>query len=218
MVESTNDSQFLQRAIVNNLYFLQYFYFIIMTSSSSSRSFLLLTAVLGLSSFTGAFQIQQRPQTNPNHSSTSLHQTCDGRRNFLSRGAGAAMSVLVAGTALGQPAEASYSAFTNRENDWKEREAKGDIKVSNARQLRAQLREIAPMNGEGIFCPNGASAAVSPLMENKCGERQALPSVYGRTDDAMGNSIPGFAGSGGSGVSASALRTELSAQAYFREN
>jgi len=90
-----------------------------------------------------------------------------------------------------------------------------EIKYSNASQLRAQLREIAPMNSEGskIFCPNGASAAVSPLMENKCGDRQALPSVYGRKDDIMGNSIPGFGGD-----SPSLLRTELDRQAYFRSN
>ena len=67
--------------------------------------------------------------------------------------------------------------------------------------------------GSKIFCPNGPSAAVSPLMENKCGDRQALPSVYGRTEDAMGNSIPGFAG-----ANASTLRAELNAQAYFRDN
>jgi hypothetical protein len=33
-----------------------------------------------------------------------------------------------------------------------------EIKVSSARELRAQLREIAPMNDDGrskIFCPNG---------------------------------------------------------------
>ena len=89
-----------------------------------------------------------------------------------------------------------------------------EVKYSNARQLRQQLREIAPMNDEGskIFCPNGASAAVSPLMENKCGDRQALPSVYGRADDAMGNSVPGF------GANSQTLRAELNAQAYFRDN
>ena len=72
------------------------------------------------------------------------------------------------------------------------------------------------MNDEGskIFCPNGSSAAVSPLMENKCGDRQALPSVYGRTEDNMGNSIPGFGG----GVNSQQLRAELNAQAYFRDN
>ncbi len=91
-----------------------------------------------------------------------------------------------------------------------------EIQFSNAAKLRAQLREIAPMNDDGrskIFCPNGTSSAVSPLMENKCGDRQALPSVFGRTDDAMGNSVPGFGG-----PSPSALRSELDAQAYFRSN
>ena len=29
-------------------------------------------------------------------------------------------------------------------------------------------------------------------MENKCGDRLAMPSVYGRTEDVVGNSIPGF--------------------------
>ena len=90
-----------------------------------------------------------------------------------------------------------------------------EIKYSSASSLRAQLREIAPMNDEGtkIFCPNGPSAAVSPMMENKCSDRQALPSVYGRSDDAMGNSIPGFGG-----TSPSLLRAQLEEQAYFRSN
>lgn len=50
------------------------------------------------------------------------------------------------------------------------------------------------MNNEAskVFCPNGVSAAVSPLMENKCGDRLAMPSVYGRANDIVGNSIPGF--------------------------
>ena len=71
-----------------------------------------------------------------------------------------------------------------------------DIKVSTARDLRNQLREIVPQNSEGskIFCPNGASAAVSPMMENKCGDRMATASVFGRTEDTVGNSIPGFNG------------------------
>ena len=41
-------------------------------------------------------------------------------------------------------------------------------------------------------------------MENKCGDRMAMPSVYGRTEDIVGNSIPGFAGgrySGRTGLS-----------------
>ncbi len=89
-----------------------------------------------------------------------------------------------------------------------------DVKISTASSLRAQLRDIAPMNDEGtkIFCPNGPSAAVSPMMENRCGDRQALPSVYGRSNDSMGNSIPGFGG-----TSPSLLRAQLEEQAYFRQ-
>ena len=36
-----------------------------------------------------------------------------------------------------------------------------DINISSARDLRSQLREIAPMNNEGskLFCPNGESSA-----------------------------------------------------------
>jgi len=95
-----------------------------------------------------------------------------------------------------------------------------EIKYSNSRELRAQLQEIAPMNSEGskLFCPNGPSANVSPLMENKCGDRQALPSVYGRNNDIMGNSIPGFGSVGAANAATiSELRNELNAQAYFRD-
>eukprot|EP00980_Cylindrotheca_fusiformis_P028042 scaffold22577_cov122-Cylindrotheca_fusiformis.AAC.21 len=108
-----------------------------------------------------------------------------------------------------QPASAKYSDYSRREKDWEERNKSGDIKYSSARQLRAQLQEIVPMNSSSskIFCPNGPSANVSPLMENKCGDRLATPSVFGRQDDVMGNSIPGFkegyfSNGGGSSVSA----------------
>ena len=79
---------------------------------------------------------------------------------------------------------------------WAQYNTSIDIKVSTARDLRNQLREIVPQNSEGskIFCPNGASAAVSPMMENKCGDRMATASVFGRTEDTVGNSIPGFDG------------------------
>jgi len=97
-------------------------------------------------------------------------------------------------TAAPQEASAKYSDYARREKDWEERLSKGEVKISSARDLRAQLQEIAPMNTSSskIFCPNGPSANVSPLMENKCGDRLAAPSVYGRTNDVMGNSIPGF--------------------------
>jgi hypothetical protein len=96
---------------------------------------------------------------------------------------------------LPQSATASYSAYAHREEDWQQRIAQNAIQVSNPKQLRSQLREIAPMNEERsrIFCPNGPSAAVSPLMENRCSDiKQATPSVFGRSDDVVGNSIPGF--------------------------
>jgi hypothetical protein len=97
-------------------------------------------------------------------------------------------------------ADATYSAYAQREKDWIERESKGEIKVSTPKDLRRQLKDIAPMNDNSkskIFCPNGPSALVSPLMENKCGDRLATPSVYGRTEDIVGNSIPGFNYDGG---------------------
>lgn len=91
-------------------------------------------------------------------------------------------------------AHATYSAYTHREQDWQARGEKDEIHFSSARDLRQQLRDIAPMNSESskLFCPNGPSSAVSPLMENRCGDRMAMPSVYGRTQDVVGNSIPGF--------------------------
>jgi len=98
-----------------------------------------------------------------------------------------------------EEASASYSAYTNREKDWEERKAKGDITYKSARDLKSELRAIVPANSESskIFCPNGPSAAVSPLMENRCGDRMALPSVYGKQQDAVGNYIPGFSTANG---------------------
>lgn len=98
-----------------------------------------------------------------------------------------------------EPAFASYSAYTRREQDWQERINKGEIQIKTAKDLKKELAIIAPMNSERskIFCPNGPSSAVSPLMENKCGDRLAAPSVFGRTEDTVGNSIPGFSGGGG---------------------
>ena len=116
---------------------------------------------------------------------TAISSTASGddatstRRQLLFGALGAAAAL---GTTTA-PAEASYSAYTNREKDWQQRQSKGEIQYSTASSLKSQLREIAPMNTESsrIFCPNGPSAAVTPLMENKCGDRMAMPSVYGRT-------------------------------------
>jgi len=111
---------------------------------------------------------------------------------------------IIGSLALPQEASASYSGYTAREKDWETRGDKGDIKITTAIQLRRQLADIAPMNSEGskIFCPNGASSAVTPLMENRCSDiRMAAPSVYGRSTDIVGNSVPNGAKSitGGSG-------------------
>lgn len=68
-----------------------------------------------------------------------------------------------------------------------------EVQYSSARDLKRQLQEVAPMNvaKSQVFCPNGPSSAVSPLMENKCNDQMAMPSVFGRSDDILGNSIPG---------------------------
>jgi hypothetical protein len=119
------------------------------------------------------------------------------RRNMVSM----MMGTFLGGTTVAmtmtniQPASATYSAYAHREEDWQQRVAQNSVQVTTPKLLRAQLREIAPMNEERsrIFCPNGPSAAVTPLMENRCSDlRMATPSVYGRTEDAVGNSIPGF--------------------------
>jgi hypothetical protein len=131
--------------------------------------------------------------TNDNHNGNSA-SFFDRRQVFQTLGV--SLVATMAMTGQSEPASATYSAYTHREEDWQKRLDKGEVKVSSARDLRRQLREIAPMNDEGskIFCPNGPSSAVSPMMENKCSDREAIPSVYGRTEDTVGNSIPGFAG------------------------
>lgn len=114
----------------------------------------------------------------------------------------ASMATVTGGSAVGvfllnqESAQALYSTYARREQDWENRKSTGDVKFSSAADLRKQLADIVPQNSEQsrIFCPNGPSAAVSPLMENKCGDRLATPSVFGRTEDVLGNSIPGFSG------------------------
>lgn len=124
----------------------------------------------------------------------SVDDSVSSRRSLLKNSAASIFSIgAIASTQIPRAANASYSAYTNRENDWDKRVEKGEVKISSARDLKAQLREIAPMNAQSeIFCPNGPSSNVSPMMENKCSDRQAMPSVFGRQDDIVGNSIPGF--------------------------
>ena len=72
-----------------------------------------------------AFQVITQPNTSSRN--TRLHAQSNNssdneRRKVLSSGAGAALSILLGGTA---PAEASYTAYTRREEDWQQRSEKG---------------------------------------------------------------------------------------------
>ena len=72
-----------------------------------------------------AFHVNTQPNTSSRN--TRLHAQSNNssdneRRKILSRGAGAALSILLGGTA---PAEASYTAYTRREEDWQQRSEKG---------------------------------------------------------------------------------------------
>jgi hypothetical protein len=122
---------------------------------------------------------------------TTMHATT--RRDWLLCGTSTLFGITFSGKV--EPADATYSAYTAREKDWEERVAKGEVKISTPRSLRKQLQELVPENSDSrskVFCPNGTPSNVSPLMENKCADTLlALPSVYGRTEDAVGNSIPG---------------------------
>ena len=163
-------------------------------------------------SMTDAFAVggtaARTAKTNTALSASSSSE--QGRRDFL---AGALVTGLGVVTAAAPSAEATYSAYTHREEDWEARKKSGEVSYSNARDLRKQLQEIVPQNSSGskIFCPNGPSSNVSPMMENKCGDMLATPSVFGRSDDVLGNSIPGSSGrftaatvASGSAVAASA--------------
>ena len=147
----------------------------------------------------------------PQASMTSLfaESPCSRRDAFL----GMAAAFGTAMVASPEQASAKYSDYARREEDWQQRQKNGEVKYSSARDLRRELAEIVPQNSEGskVFCPNGPSSNVSPLMENKCSDvRTALPSVYGRSNDVMGNSIPGYSAGydwsagGGSSISAAA--------------
>ena len=149
--------------------------------------------------------------TTMSQTSTSLfaESSCSRRDAFL----GMAAAFGTAMVASPEQASAKYSDYSRREEDWQQRQKNGEVKYSSARDLRRELAEIVPQNSEGskVFCPNGPSSNVSPLMENKCSDvRQALPSVYGRSNDVMGNSIPGYSAGydwtagGGSSISAAA--------------
>jgi hypothetical protein len=150
---------------------------------------LVLATLLFASVGTNAFVISAVGQQSS--AATQLSAT---RRELLA-GSFSLVGAAIIVSANADPAQASYSAYAAREKDWDERLKKGEVKVSSPRELRKQLREIVPANDDSrskVFCPNGTPSNVSPLMENKCSDvLMALPSVYGRTQDSVGNSIPG---------------------------
>lgn len=85
-------------------------------------------AIICLSSVsTDAFQWQcQRPTIPTTNVRLNAEKYDNDRRTLLSRGGGAmALALLGAGTTIIQPAEASYTAYTRREDDWKQRVDKG---------------------------------------------------------------------------------------------
>ena len=168
---------------------------------ASPRSTILL-AVLLIFSSSPAFSFSSSRMPICSFKTTTTTRLLASRRTLLSNVFGTA-TLLITTTAFTstivgapEPAAASYTAYVQREKDWDDRQKQGAVTFSNAKSLRAQLKEIVPQNSEGskIFCPNGMSSAVSPLQENKCGDQLAMPSVYGRTSDVVGNSVPGVQG------------------------
>ena len=167
-----------------------------------SRRFITFLVVFILVACSHAFSFS--PSMMPVCSTTRTTRLFASRRTMLSNVFGATTFLITATTTTTtaalvvapRPAAASYTAYVQREKDWDDRQKQGAVTFSNAKSLRAQLKEIVPQNSEGskIFCPNGMSSAVSPLQENKCGDQLAMPSVYGRTTDVVGNSVPGVQG------------------------
>jgi len=196
--------------------------------------FLLASVALSTTSCASAFTTGKVPKSSINVEidsavpnildlNTATTPELSSRRDILRSMTGIAFGVATAVVSRTEEADASYTGFTQREQDWEARQKKGEVTFSNARNLKEQLREIAPMNNakSTIFCPNGPSSAVSPLMENKCNDVLAAPSVFGRTSDIAGNSIPGAANGkiyknnvpGG----ASSLNAEVGFPSYYKK-
>lgn len=87
--------------------------------------------ILSFSSTVDAFQSTTRSnpvsalRLNAESNEILSEETTTSRRNVLQKSAGVAFSILLTGTSLSESASASYSAYTRREDDWKEREKKG---------------------------------------------------------------------------------------------
>ena len=92
---------------------------------ATTQSLVLVSILVTFSSIISieAFHVNNFRINTRLHAQSSTND--NERRKVLSRGAGAALSILLGGTALEQPAVASYSAYTRREQDWQERSEKG---------------------------------------------------------------------------------------------
>ena len=95
---------------------------------SSKTLFASVLIFVSAAVYVSGFQVQQAPNTRYQTSIAASNDDSSAelsRRNMLKSSA-FTMAALLGGSTLGsQPAEASYSAYTARENDWKERESKG---------------------------------------------------------------------------------------------
>jgi len=116
--------------------------------------------------------------------SSLFEDSLTSRRSIL---VGAGWAVATSFLLPRKAAEAKYSTYKRREADWEARLTSGKVEFGTA-------QELVPQNSTSSlkFCPNGVTPSVSPLMENKCGDWLAAPSIYGRTEDVVHNSIPGF--------------------------
>ena len=94
-------------------------------SAMSISSLIFVVLILVGTSAVEAFVTSRSPASIFSSTETRLHSKNCGRRSFMSRSAGAAISVLVGGIGLDQPAIASYTGYTQRERDWQERAANG---------------------------------------------------------------------------------------------
>ena len=102
---------------------------------TNQSSLVLVSILFTFSSIISIEAFHVNTQQNNFKINTRLHAQYNSsndneRRKVLSRGAGAALSILLGGTALEQPAEASYTAYTRREEDWQQRSEKGGMFAS----------------------------------------------------------------------------------------
>lgn len=111
---------------------------------SSKLNLLSIAATLSLMSTAGtveAFQFQPQSCSNaPVSTRLHAHEPIDNRishnaftrRKALQKSAGVTLSILLGGTAMTNSANAKYSTYTRREEDWSERQKNGgELRIHN---------------------------------------------------------------------------------------